>query len=51
MQEKDSHIAAVTVVIPVEAVAPFAVIATIAFTCMVFRSSSCYQLWSGAVVT
>ena len=51
MQEKDSHIAAVAVVIPVEVVAPFAVIATIAFNCMVFRSSSCYQLWSGSVVT
>ena len=38
MQGKDSHIAAIAVVIPVEVVAPFAVIATIAFNCMVFKS-------------
>ncbi len=51
MQEKDLHIAVIAVVIPVEVVAPFAVIATIAFNCMVFRSSSCYQLCPGSVVT
>ena len=51
MQEKDLRVAAVAVVAPVEVVAPFAVVATIAFNCMVFRSSSCYQLWSGSVVT
>ncbi len=51
MQEKDSGIAAVAVVIPVEVVAPFAVIATIALNSMVFTSGSCYQLWSGSVVT
>ena len=44
MQEKDLRIAAVAVVAPVK-------VATIEFNYMVFRSSSCYQLWSGSVVT
>ena len=51
MQEMDLRIAAVAGIIPVKVAAPFVVIATIAFNCMVFRSSSCYQLWSGSVVT
>ncbi len=41
MQEKDLHIAAVAVVIPVKVVAPFAVVDSNAFNCMVFISSSC----------
>ena len=51
MQEKDLRIAAIAVVAPVKVVAPFAVIATIALNAMVFTSGSCYQLWSGSVVT
>ena len=51
MQEKDLRIAAFAVVIPVKVVAPFAVVATIALNSMVFTSGSCYQLWSGSVVT
>ena len=51
MQEKDLCIAAIAVGAPIKVVAPFAVIAPIAFNCMVFISSSCYQLWSGSVVT
>ncbi len=50
MQEKDLRIAAIVVVAPVEVVALFAVDATIALNAIVFRSSSCYQLWSGSVV-
>ena len=50
-QEKDLCIAAVAVVAPVKVVAPFAVVATIALNSMVFTSGSCYQLWSGSVVT
>ena len=50
-QEKGLHIAAVTDVAPVAVVAPFAVIATIAVNALVFTSGSCYQLWSGSVVT
>ena len=51
MQENDLHVTAIPVVAPNEVVAPFAVVATIAFNCMVFTSGSCYQLWSGSVVT
>ena len=51
MQEKDLRVAAITVVAPVKVVAPFAVIATITLNAMVFTSGSCYQLWSGSVVT
>ena len=50
-QEKDLSIAAIAVVAPVEVGAPFAVVATIALNSMVFTSGSCYQLWSGSVVT
>ncbi len=51
MQEKDLCIAAIAVVAPIKVVAPFAVVATIALNSMVFTSGSCYQLWSGSVVT
>ena len=50
-QEKDFRVAAATVVAPVAVVATFAVIATNAVNVVVFTSSSCYQLWSGSVVT
>ncbi len=50
-QEKDLCVAAIAVVAPVKVVALFAVIATIAFNCMVFISGSCYQSSSGSVVT
>ncbi len=51
MQEKDLSIAAVAIVASIKVVAPFAVVATIALNSMVFTSGSCYQLWSGSVVT
>ena len=49
-QEKDLCIAAIAVGIPVEVVAPFAVVATIAFNYMVIRTSMVVVINYGLVL-